>query len=77
MKIDTGVDYTHDAFGSCYGGPDCKIQYGFDFVEPYRPGFQGGFDCVGVRSISFLQKVLSLFLIMIANTSYVTFFDTW
>ncbi|KAK3824390.1 MAG: peptidase S8/S53 domain-containing protein [Linnemannia elongata] len=45
--IDTGVDYTHEAFGSCYGGPGCKIQYGFDFVEPNRPMFQGGFDCVG------------------------------
>ncbi|KAG0296204.1 hypothetical protein BGZ96_009999 [Linnemannia gamsii] len=45
--IDTGVDYTHEAFGSCYGGPECKIQYGFDFVEPNRSMFQGGFDCVG------------------------------
>ncbi|KAF9156129.1 hypothetical protein BG015_007171 [Linnemannia schmuckeri] len=45
--IDTGVDYTHEAFGSCYGGPGCKIQYGFDFVEPNQPKFQGGFDCVG------------------------------
>ncbi|KAK3840804.1 MAG: peptidase S8/S53 domain-containing protein [Linnemannia gamsii] len=45
--IDTGVDYTHEAFGSCFGGPGCKIQYGFDFVEPSRLQYPGGFDCVG------------------------------
>ncbi|KAF9923390.1 hypothetical protein FBU30_006546 [Linnemannia zychae] len=45
--IDTGIDYTHDAFGSCYGEPGCRIQVGFDFVDPTRTKFQGGFDCVG------------------------------
>lgn len=60
MKIDTGVDYTHEAFGSCYGGPGCKIQYGFDFVEPNRPMFQGGFDCVGVSSFSFLRFAITV-----------------
>ncbi|KAF9217591.1 hypothetical protein BGZ59_002702 [Podila verticillata] len=44
--IDTGVDYTHEALGSCYG-PGCKVQYGYDFVEPYRLQAAGGFDCVG------------------------------
>ncbi|KAF9193545.1 hypothetical protein BGZ51_009540 [Haplosporangium sp. Z 767] len=44
--IDTGVDFTHEALGSCYG-PGCKVQYGFDFVEPYREKNRGGFDCVG------------------------------
>ncbi|KAF9388262.1 hypothetical protein CPB97_001340 [Podila verticillata] len=44
--IDTGVDYTHEALGSCYG-LGCKVQYGFDFVEPDRLQAAGGFDCVG------------------------------
>ncbi|KAG0343284.1 hypothetical protein BG000_000003 [Podila horticola] len=44
--IDTGVDYTHEALGSCYG-PGCKVQFGYDFVEPYRQEAAGGFDCVG------------------------------
>ncbi|KAG0256529.1 hypothetical protein BG011_004451 [Mortierella polycephala] len=44
--IDTGVDFTHEALGSCYG-PGCKVQYGFDFVEPYREENRGGFDCAG------------------------------
>ncbi|KAF9110345.1 hypothetical protein BGX27_006477 [Mortierella sp. AM989] len=44
--IDTGVDYTHEALGSCYGS-GCKIQYGFDFVDPQQSETAGGFDCVG------------------------------
>ncbi|KAG0040886.1 hypothetical protein BGZ82_006759 [Podila clonocystis] len=44
--IDTGVDYTHEALGSCYG-PGCKVQFGYDFVEPYRRQAAGGYDCVG------------------------------
>ncbi|KAG9301181.1 hypothetical protein G9A89_012564 [Geosiphon pyriformis] len=30
--IDSGIDYTHPAFGNCYKTPSCKIQFGFDFV---------------------------------------------
>ncbi|CAG8513157.1 121_t:CDS:2 [Ambispora gerdemannii] len=30
--IDTGIDYTHPAFGNCYKTKGCKIQYGYDFV---------------------------------------------
>ncbi|KAF9432512.1 hypothetical protein BGZ76_010690 [Entomortierella beljakovae] len=48
--IDTGVDYTHEAFGSCYG-PGCKIEFGFDFVDPFRTEAPGGFDCVGLIEI--------------------------
>ncbi|KAG0238196.1 peptidase S8/S53 domain-containing protein [Mortierella sp. GBAus27b] len=44
--IDTGIDYTHEAFGSCYG-PGCKIQYGYDFVDLQSLDTPGGFDCVG------------------------------
>ncbi|KAF9333772.1 hypothetical protein BG006_003181 [Podila minutissima] len=44
--IDTGVDYTHEALGSCYG-PGCKVQFGYDFVDPYRREAAGGYDCVG------------------------------
>ncbi|KAF9082349.1 hypothetical protein BGX23_012539 [Mortierella sp. AD031] len=44
--IDTGVDFTHETLGSCYSR-GCKVAYGFGFVEPSRPKFQGGFDCVG------------------------------
>ncbi|KAF9428836.1 hypothetical protein BGZ94_000843 [Podila epigama] len=45
--IDTGIDYTHEALGSCYG-PGCKVQTGYDFVEPFtRRDAPGGFDCVG------------------------------
>ncbi|KAF9355342.1 hypothetical protein BGX26_006685 [Mortierella sp. AD094] len=28
-------------------GPGCKVQYGFDFVDPQRLEAAGGFDCVG------------------------------
>ncbi|KAF9580806.1 hypothetical protein BGW38_002400, partial [Lunasporangiospora selenospora] len=54
--IDTGVDYSHEALGSCYvshstipmyEGPGCKIQFGYDFVDPYRRDAPGGYDCVG------------------------------
>ncbi|KAG0207133.1 hypothetical protein BGX28_001564 [Mortierella sp. GBA30] len=44
--IDTGVDYTHEALGSCYG-QGCKVAYGYDFVEPFRTKQGGGYDCVG------------------------------
>ncbi|KAF9303650.1 hypothetical protein BGZ74_003307, partial [Mortierella antarctica] len=44
--IDSGVDYTHEALGSCYG-PGCKVQFGYDFVDPYRRKAAGGYDCVG------------------------------
>ncbi|KAG0098368.1 hypothetical protein BGZ93_000330 [Podila epicladia] len=44
--IDTGIDYTHEALGSCYG-PGCKVQFGYDFVDPYRSEAAGGYDCVG------------------------------
>ncbi|KAJ1960701.1 hypothetical protein IWQ62_004129 [Dispira parvispora] len=30
--IDSGIDYNHPAFGSCYKTPGCRIQYGHDFV---------------------------------------------
>ncbi|KAJ1657793.1 hypothetical protein IWQ61_002870 [Dispira simplex] len=30
--IDSGIDYNHPAFGSCYKTPGCRIQYGYDFV---------------------------------------------
>ncbi|RKP38720.1 peptidase S8/S53 domain-containing protein, partial [Dimargaris cristalligena] len=30
--IDSGIDYHHPAFGSCYKTPGCRIQYGYDFV---------------------------------------------
>ncbi|KAI8872247.1 subtilisin-like protein, partial [Ramicandelaber brevisporus] len=30
--IDDGVDYTHPALGGCFGGPSCRIQYGYDLV---------------------------------------------
>ncbi|CAG8633317.1 8161_t:CDS:2, partial [Ambispora leptoticha] len=30
--IDTGIDYTHPAFGNCYKTKGCKIQFGYDFV---------------------------------------------
>ncbi|GJJ73175.1 hypothetical protein EMPS_05533 [Entomortierella parvispora] len=43
--IDTGVDYTHEAFGSCYG-PGCKVAIGYDFVDE-NSKTPGGFDCVG------------------------------
>ncbi|KAI7905846.1 peptidase S8/S53 domain-containing protein [Cokeromyces recurvatus] len=29
--IDTGVDYTHPALGSCFG-ENCRVAYGYDFV---------------------------------------------
>ncbi|KAG0330361.1 hypothetical protein BGZ99_004731 [Dissophora globulifera] len=44
--IDTGIDYTHEALGGCYG-PRCKVQYGSDFVDPYGSKTPGGYDCVG------------------------------
>ncbi|KAF9954217.1 hypothetical protein BGZ72_004752 [Mortierella alpina] len=40
------IDYTHEALGSCYG-PGCKVEYGYDFVEPSRTKQAGGYDCVG------------------------------
>ena len=30
-------------------GPGCKVQYGYDFVNPENKETPGGFDCVGVR----------------------------
>ncbi|KAJ1923315.1 hypothetical protein IWQ60_005948, partial [Tieghemiomyces parasiticus] len=30
--IDSGIDYNHPAFGSCYKTSGCRIQYGYDFV---------------------------------------------
>ncbi|KAJ1652843.1 hypothetical protein IWQ61_006913 [Dispira simplex] len=30
--LDTGIDHTHPAFGSCYKTDGCRIQYGYDFV---------------------------------------------
>ncbi|CAG8622827.1 13388_t:CDS:2, partial [Ambispora leptoticha] len=30
--IDTGIDYTHPAFGNCFKTKGCKIQFGYDFV---------------------------------------------
>ncbi|KAG0046827.1 hypothetical protein BGZ83_008005 [Gryganskiella cystojenkinii] len=44
--IDTGVDYTHEALGSCYG-PGCKIAFGYDFVDLSQTVAPGGYDCVG------------------------------
>ncbi|KAG0349405.1 hypothetical protein BG004_006434 [Podila humilis] len=44
--IDTGVDFTHEALGSCYG-VGCKVQYGYDFVDYYHDETPGGYDCVG------------------------------
>ncbi|KAH8900337.1 subtilisin-like protein [Thozetella sp. PMI_491] len=39
--VDTGVDYTHPAFGGCFGGDGCKIVSGYDFggdiYDPYTP----------------------------------------
>ncbi len=30
--IDTGVDYTHEALGGCFG-QGCRVRYGFDFAD--------------------------------------------
>lgn len=30
--IDTGIDYNHPSFGSCFRTPGCKVQKGYDFV---------------------------------------------
>ncbi|RKP33105.1 peptidase S8/S53 domain-containing protein, partial [Dimargaris cristalligena] len=30
--LDTGIDWAHPAFGSCYKTTGCRIQYGYDFV---------------------------------------------
>ncbi|CAG8523782.1 12348_t:CDS:2 [Ambispora leptoticha] len=30
--VDTGIDYTHPAFGNCFKTEGCKIQFGYDFV---------------------------------------------
>ncbi|KAF8940439.1 hypothetical protein BGZ58_006433, partial [Dissophora ornata] len=51
--IDTGVDYTHEALGSCYG-PGCKVQCGYDFIDPENTKTPGGFDCVGVKTFTTL-----------------------
>ncbi|CAD7063042.1 unnamed protein product [Tilletia caries] len=31
--IDTGIDYTHPAFGNCYGKPGCTVVGGYSFVS--------------------------------------------
>ncbi|KAJ1917824.1 hypothetical protein IWQ60_007671 [Tieghemiomyces parasiticus] len=31
--IDSGIDYNHPAFGSCYKTKDCRIQYGYNYVS--------------------------------------------
>ncbi|KAJ1985271.1 hypothetical protein H4R34_000091 [Dimargaris verticillata] len=30
--VDSGIDYRHKAFGSCYKTPGCRVAYGYDFV---------------------------------------------
>jgi subtilisin family serine protease len=30
--VDTGIDYNHPAFGSCFRTKGCKVQKGYDFV---------------------------------------------
>ncbi|KAJ1657927.1 hypothetical protein IWQ61_002746 [Dispira simplex] len=30
--LDTGIDYTHPAFGNCFNTTGCRVQYGYDFV---------------------------------------------
>ncbi|KAJ1983938.1 hypothetical protein H4R33_004563 [Dimargaris cristalligena] len=30
--IDSGIDYTHPAFGNCFNTTDCPIRYGYDLV---------------------------------------------
>ncbi|KAK3812024.1 MAG: hypothetical protein J3Q66DRAFT_372211 [Benniella sp.] len=39
----TGVDYTHEALGSCYG-IGCKVQFGYDFVDLQESDAPGGYD---------------------------------
>ncbi|KAJ1917040.1 hypothetical protein IWQ60_007905 [Tieghemiomyces parasiticus] len=31
--LDSGIDYNHPAFGSCYKTPGCRIQYGGNYVN--------------------------------------------
>ncbi|KAJ1927860.1 hypothetical protein IWQ60_002551, partial [Tieghemiomyces parasiticus] len=30
--LDTGLDYTHPAFGNCFNTTNCRVRYGYDFV---------------------------------------------
>ncbi|KAJ1963885.1 hypothetical protein IWQ62_003086, partial [Dispira parvispora] len=30
--LDSGLDYTHSAFGGCFKTSGCRVQYGYDFV---------------------------------------------
>ncbi|RKP37169.1 peptidase S8/S53 domain-containing protein, partial [Dimargaris cristalligena] len=36
--LDAGIDYTHPAFGGCFG-PGCRVQYGYDFVGDNYNGY--------------------------------------
>ncbi|KAJ1990390.1 hypothetical protein H4R33_001716 [Dimargaris cristalligena] len=36
--LDSGLDYTHPAFGGCFG-PGCRVQFGFDFVGDNYTGY--------------------------------------
>ncbi|KAJ1974174.1 hypothetical protein H4R33_006853 [Dimargaris cristalligena] len=36
--LDSGIDYNHPAFGSCFKTPGCRLQYGYDFVGDFFSG---------------------------------------
>ncbi|KAJ1988029.1 hypothetical protein H4R33_002593 [Dimargaris cristalligena] len=59
--LDSGIDYNHPAFGSCFKTPGCRVQYGYDFVgdffmgqnpvpdnDPYDPCLNHGTHVAGI-----------------------------
>ncbi|KAJ1974955.1 hypothetical protein H4R33_006727, partial [Dimargaris cristalligena] len=36
--LDSGIDYNHPAFGSCFKTSGCRLQYGYDFVGDFFSG---------------------------------------
>ncbi|RKP33650.1 peptidase S8/S53 domain-containing protein, partial [Dimargaris cristalligena] len=37
--IDSGIDYTHPAFGNCFNTTSCKVRYGYDLVGDAFTGY--------------------------------------
>ncbi|KAJ1976321.1 hypothetical protein H4R33_006462 [Dimargaris cristalligena] len=37
--IDSGIDYTHPAFGNCFNTTNCKVRYGYDLVGDAFNGY--------------------------------------